>query len=662
MKKVMLVAVVLLLAAPVFAQGPFTDVPTDHWAYDAVNQLQKDGLLIGYPDGTFAGKRTITRYEFAVALARLVNIIPTPEKGGISKADVEGMLGDYVKKSDLKEIPQNLATKADVDALKKLIDEFRDEIAALGVDVDALKRDMAALSARVDAIESEQRRVRFTGDVTVFGIAGGSNTGLAIDLDERELGNPQTGDVLARNISVVKDMDLKVVGRISESTTANAVINYGNYLNYLAWVDDYVDGPRATSKRPNPNVNPAVLVDGQDTLSDAFFPYYLYIDAGFGKGSLTVGRFPLQFTPYTLKMIDVDSYTNILKTSDGNYPVDGAKVAVNFGGVDMTLFAVKNDENDYLINGLTGQPNAGLYTVAGTFNEGTTSTAGSNAVGGLSQITQSAGLRFTLGTPFNGVLGGTYYQAWDGGNWSAGRNGYDQARVWGVDLSIPIPVWNTLQFLGSYTQSTTLGTDLAPSNFNIDNDNAAWDAKLGFAIGSVDAGVGYKDIGRNFTAAGAWDKIGRWTNPTDVTGPYAEFAYPFCPNLKVWLNGEWLRAKDDVIASGAGYAPAGAFVWMKGDEVWKAEAAVKWGFAKSTTLDASYQYVKWDPQDVALFGTSLESSKETYLTVGVGHQVNPSAKLNVGYQFITLNGNPLARPYYDNYRGGVGVVQLGVNF
>ena len=73
---ILLAVICVLCAAPALAQGPFTDVPTDHWAYDAINTLQKDGILIGYPDGTFAGKRTITRYEFAVAIARILPLIP----------------------------------------------------------------------------------------------------------------------------------------------------------------------------------------------------------------------------------------------------------------------------------------------------------------------------------------------------------------------------------------------------------------------------------------------------------------------------------------------------------------------------------------------------------------------------------------------------------
>ena len=65
-------SLVIVLAMPAFAQQaePFKDVPTDHWAYQAVESLREKGIVIGYPDGYFRGKRTLTRYEFAVALDR----------------------------------------------------------------------------------------------------------------------------------------------------------------------------------------------------------------------------------------------------------------------------------------------------------------------------------------------------------------------------------------------------------------------------------------------------------------------------------------------------------------------------------------------------------------------------------------------------------------
>jgi hypothetical protein len=44
------------------------DVPPGHWAYDAVQSLIREGILRGYPDGSFRGRKPVTRYEFAVAL------------------------------------------------------------------------------------------------------------------------------------------------------------------------------------------------------------------------------------------------------------------------------------------------------------------------------------------------------------------------------------------------------------------------------------------------------------------------------------------------------------------------------------------------------------------------------------------------------------------
>src|SRR5688572_17336828 len=82
-----------LLPGAVQAQGrgPFDDVPQGHWAYDAVTDLAKRGVFTGYPDGTFKGKRALTRYEFAVALQRLLTevqrMIDTGKTGAGAKGD-----------------------------------------------------------------------------------------------------------------------------------------------------------------------------------------------------------------------------------------------------------------------------------------------------------------------------------------------------------------------------------------------------------------------------------------------------------------------------------------------------------------------------------------------------------------------------------------------
>ena len=114
MKKTMVAALAAALtvgaASTTFAAAnPFSDVPRDHWAYDAVTQLAADGVVEGYGDGTFRGDRNITRYEMAQMVARAM------AKGDLSASD-----------------------RALVD---RLAAEFADELNNLGVRVSNLERN-----------------------------------------------------------------------------------------------------------------------------------------------------------------------------------------------------------------------------------------------------------------------------------------------------------------------------------------------------------------------------------------------------------------------------------------------------------------------------------------------------------------------------------------
>ena len=72
MKKTLLLAAVMALGvnAGVYAANPFSDVPAGHWAYDAVNKLAAEGVVEGYPGGTYGGDRLMTRYEMAQITAK----------------------------------------------------------------------------------------------------------------------------------------------------------------------------------------------------------------------------------------------------------------------------------------------------------------------------------------------------------------------------------------------------------------------------------------------------------------------------------------------------------------------------------------------------------------------------------------------------------------
>ncbi len=128
------IAAVMMLAvvAPVFAQ-PFADVPAEHWAFDAIAELAAKGILEGFPDGTFKGDRAMTRYEMAMALARILARI------------------EAIKIPPPPKIPPPEVTRADVDRLTRLLNEFRAELSALGVRITAVEEELAALRTRVNA-------------------------------------------------------------------------------------------------------------------------------------------------------------------------------------------------------------------------------------------------------------------------------------------------------------------------------------------------------------------------------------------------------------------------------------------------------------------------------------------------------------------------------
>ncbi|RYG38272.1 S-layer homology domain-containing protein [bacterium] len=71
MKRTVILFLALMTVGAHAQQGAPTDVPRTHWAFDAVDTLFRQGLLKGYPDGTFKGNRPASRYEMAGALDNL---------------------------------------------------------------------------------------------------------------------------------------------------------------------------------------------------------------------------------------------------------------------------------------------------------------------------------------------------------------------------------------------------------------------------------------------------------------------------------------------------------------------------------------------------------------------------------------------------------------
>jgi len=245
MKQLALVLAALLsltLVAPAFAQ-PFADVPTDHWAYDAIAELAAKGLIEGYPDGAFRGDRAMTRYEMAMVVARLL--------ARIEAIKIPPLPPDLVRRADLaKADAANAAARAAITKklaiVQRLVAEFRAELAALGVRVTAVEEELAAIRARLD-------NTRVTGDyrtrynVYPLGSVSGGGTGRSPDIRVR-MRVTFTGKAGANTEAVVRLWAANNAACDSATTglpasCGNYDVRYGNNYNYgvvgfdMAYVD-----------------------------------------------------------------------------------------------------------------------------------------------------------------------------------------------------------------------------------------------------------------------------------------------------------------------------------------------------------------------------------------------------------------------------------------
>jgi hypothetical protein len=176
----------LLLAASIFLTGAtgvfvgsmtsahaitsvdeLTDVNQNHWAFEALRDLvEKYDVIEGYPDHTFRGNRTATRWELAAALNALIKSVGR----------------------DLARLGAEKADKADLETLARLQDEFKNELAALQARTDALESRAAAIEAKNE--EQDQRlslleRTQIHGDMSM---------GVLADMNTRGTRNAVSGD------------------------------------------------------------------------------------------------------------------------------------------------------------------------------------------------------------------------------------------------------------------------------------------------------------------------------------------------------------------------------------------------------------------------------------------------------------------------------------
>lgn len=193
-KALLVLAFTAMLGSRASFAGVFADVPFDHWAYQAVEELAQAGVLEGYPDGSMRGPQAMTRYEFAVAVSRLYQWILKAIPEGLTKEDLEKALKDpaVIERfrgpagaagkdgaqggqgeagkdgkdgkdgqpgeqgpegkpgRDGKDAPMEWLAR--LDTLEKLVKEFKGELDSMGAQVEAMLARLTALESKVAAL------------------------------------------------------------------------------------------------------------------------------------------------------------------------------------------------------------------------------------------------------------------------------------------------------------------------------------------------------------------------------------------------------------------------------------------------------------------------------------------------------------------------------
>ena len=274
-----LAATAVLGVTSAFAANPFADVTPQDWAYQAVAQLASQGIVNGYPDGTFQGQSNITRFEMAQMVAKA------------------------------------MARQGQVDAeqnaiINRLANEFSTELNNLGVRVSTLENKVGNFTFTGDA------RLRYTGTddarKSTFDYRGrvqfdatvNDNTKAVVRLatDDKvfgEAGNPKTS---IDNVYVQHNF-----GKYATATVGRQDFVIGNGLVF----DDALEG--------------AAVTVGKDKLN-AVASY------GYLKNPTTpVSAYQVNYKP--VDNVSVKGYVlDYHKTGEAS--VHGASVDVNFGGHD----------------------------------------------------------------------------------------------------------------------------------------------------------------------------------------------------------------------------------------------------------------------------------------------------------------------------------------
>ena len=307
MKKILALAAVAALTAGVsaYAANPFSDVTPSDWAYQAVVGLSEQGVVEGYPDGTFKGERNITRYEMAQIIARML----------------------------AKEDQLNAEQRATLD---KLAGEYADELANLGVRVSNLEKKVGNIYWSGDArmryqSKSLDQKDGWNGRIRI-NVKGQVNDSTYVQgrfLNEMDFKGNDTSSTSMDQLYVNHNFGKDVSVRLGRQP-----ISFGDQAGWLNNGHDGYDGGQIAY-----NNGKLSLATGYGQFNSTYGDFaYDANDNNKSDFYFARGAYDFNFAKLGVDYIAYQDKHNVVE--EGKINAAGDKAKVNFEGTKPELFGV----------------------------------------------------------------------------------------------------------------------------------------------------------------------------------------------------------------------------------------------------------------------------------------------------------------------------------
>lgn len=629
-----------MLVLPAFAQDDnFPDAPEYHWAYQALLNMKKEGILVGYPDGLFRGGRPASRYEMAAAIDRAYQKLKGMLGGVQNQIDalnrkIDGMGDNYASKADLAALRDALADLRrqldgmkgwgdDIANLKRMADMFSKDLAKIGVDVEAMKKDLADMANRLTALEKRKPAVDVHGDVNFISVMGHSTDDLfGVTVDSRPTGFG-SGDYfgepvgMTRDWSVAHEFGFDFKGTNETGPKWHVQLVAGNWL-----------GGQGGREVTDDMTHISFGVPFGEGDWELYIPkaYVSFDTSVWGKNfTADLGRVGYQTNPWFFKRQDVTPYFKNERMDNGEWYFDGGIIKFNFGNASLDVFGGRqsqletSDDNEF-----SDMWVGGFWTELNSMDLNIDQHLGFN-------------LGFKLGDRGNVMLNYIFLDA----NEMAGApiTGDPYNRVTVLGGAVDFKLNDNFSFNGGYGKTDYLENGSVAQ----DEQNTAWWANLAYSSDRFGLSGGYRRVEWFYAAPGDWGRIGPYWNPRDIQGFWAKANFKASDRLGIWAKASFDTGIED--SSGFGF-------WYDDTDIRSYNVGINYKVNDAWSMTLGYERFEQETP----FGTP----NFNWYRVGFNYKADEMSSLRFFYEMSDYDSD--TDPYYDGSwgperRGGLFVVQ-----